>query len=127
MKKYLITLFVGFVVAGGIAISKNVFSLDVGADLFHVLSDSFFAVGALMACFGGIVFVSNEGAFDGISYGLTSFLDIFRKEKKNVFKDYFEYKQSKGERNHSFGFLLVCGLFFLIIFAIMLALYYQYV
>ena len=127
MKRYLITLFIGFAAVFGIAVSRNVFSLEVGADLFHTLCDSFFAVGALMTCFGGIVFVSNEGAFDGISYGLTSFFDMFRKEKKNVFKDYYEYKQSKGDRNHSFGFLLICGLFFLAVAGIMLALYYQYV
>jgi hypothetical protein len=123
LKKYLITLGVGLLIAFAIANSRDVFAQTELSKIFHILTDSFFVPAVLIMGFGGLVFVSNEGAFDGLTYAVTSFVDIFRKEKKNQYHTYYDYKQSKGNRDHSFGFLLICGLVFMAITGIMYWLY----
>lgn len=125
LKKYLITLGIGLLLAFGVAYSKDIFAQTELAKIFHILTDSFFVSAVLIMGMGGLTFVSNEGAFDGLTYALSSFADIFRKEKKNKFNTYYDYKQSKGNRDRSFGFLLICGLVFMAITGIMLWLYYK--
>ena len=83
--KYLLTLSVGFLIAGLVAMSKNILEKELLSMVFHVLADSFIVPGVLITGMGGLIFVSNEGAFDGLVYGVTSFLDIFRKEKRNKY------------------------------------------
>lgn len=124
-KKYLITLAIGLFVAGGIAFSKDVFNQAELAMVFHTLTDSFFVPGVLIMGFGALIFVSNEGVFDGLVYGVTSFLDIFRKEKKNRYRTFFDYKEEKGNRDTRFGYLIICGLVFIAISGVMLFLYHQ--
>ena len=83
LKKYLITLGIGFVIAFLVANYKDVFAQTELSKIFHILTDSFCVPGVLITGIGALIFVANEGAFDGVTYAVTSFLDIFRKEKKN--------------------------------------------
>lgn len=122
--KYLITIGVGLLLALLIANSKDVFTQTDPTKIFHILTDSFFVPAVLIAGIGGLVFVSNEGVFDGIGYAVRSFVDIFRKNKKNKFHTYYDYKESKANRGGSFGFMLVSGLIFMVISGVMLWLYY---
>ena len=124
--KYLITLLVGLALAAWVAISKELFAQTRPELMFAILSDSFFVPGVLIFGVGGMIFVSNEGMFDGISYGLVSFFDIFRKEKQNKYRTFYDYKQSKGERNTSFGFMMICGLGFIAASGIMYLLFNNY-
>ena len=126
IKKYLITLAVGFLMAGLVMYSKDIFNQTELSEILHILTDSFSIPAVLITGFGGLIFVSNEGVFDGLAYGLTSFIDMFRKEKKNQFRTFYDYKESKSERNMSFGYLLICGVLFIVIDAVMLILYNQY-
>ena len=124
--KYLLTLSVGFLIAGLVAMSKNILEKELLSMVFHVLADSFIVPGVLITGMGGLIFVSNEGAFDGLVYGVTSFLDIFRKEKRNKYRTFYDYKEGKNEKNMSFGFMLICGLVFLAIAVVMYLLYRKY-
>lgn len=126
IKKYLITLAVGFLMAGLVMYSKDIFNQTELSEILHILTDSFSIPAVLITGFGGLIFVSNEGVFDGLAYGVTSFIDMFRKEKKNQFRTFYDYKESKSERNMSFGYLLICGVLFIVIDAVMLILYNQY-
>ena len=127
LKRYLITFGVGLLMAFGVAYSKDIFAQTELSKVFHILTDSFFVPAVLIAGFGGIIFVSNEGAFDGISYAMTSFIDIFRKNKKNKYYTYYDYKEGKGKRDTSFGYLLVSGLVFMAITAVMYLFYEKYI
>ena len=127
VNKYLITFAVGFLMAGLVMVYKDLFSQTELVKIFHILSDSFAIPAVLITGFGGLIFVSNEGVFDGLSYAVTSFIDMFRKEKRNQFRTFYDYKESKSERNMSFGYLLICGLIFIVIDAVMFILYNQYV
>lgn len=123
LKKYLITAGVGFAIAFLVAYSKDVFSQTDLSTIFHILTDSFCVSAVLITGMGALIFVSNEGAFDGIAYAVRSFVDIFRKEKKNKYHTYYDYKESKKERNTGFAFMLITGLFFMVIMGVMYWLY----
>ena len=121
--KYLITLLVGLALAAWVAISKGIFSETRAEIIFGILSDAFFVPGVLLVGVGGLIFVSNEGIFDGFTYGIISFIDIFRKDKQNKYRTFFDYRQSKGERDTSFGFMLICGIAFIVASGIMYLLF----
>ena len=113
--KYLITFVVGLILALWVTISKDLFAEERLYMIYQILAESFSVPAVLMLGFGGLVFVSNEGMFDSLSYGLTSFMDLFRKEKRNKFNTFYDYKESKKDRSMSFGYLLICGIVFVAI------------
>lgn len=59
-------------------------------------SDAFFAVGALLFCFGLLLWVAGEGVFDLLSYGVRM---IFRVKFDGRYETYHEYR----ERKHAGG------------------------
>ena len=126
LKKYLVTLLIGFLVVGAVLLLRDVFSMTEAAAIFHTLTDAFFVSGVLITSAGVIVFTSNEGAFDMLAYGLSSFMDMFRKSEKKKYDSFYDYKESKADKKTGFGFLLICGAFFLIVSFVMLFLYHQY-
>ncbi len=121
--KYLITTAVGLLLAFYVAYTKGVFSATEPVVIYHILVDSFFVPAVLITGMGALVFVSNEGAFDGLGFALKSFFGVFRRDKKKIFNSYYDYKQSKGERNRGFAFMLITGLGFMAVSGIMLLLY----
>lgn len=125
-KKYLITLLIGFAAVALILWSKDIFQQTAPVDIFHILTDAFFAVGTVITCVGLLVFTSNEGSFDMLAYGLRSFVDMFRKNSAKKYDTFFDYRQSRADKNIKFGFLLICGLFFLAISFVMYYFYRQY-
>ncbi len=124
--RYIITLLIGFVTAGVVAYSQGLFSQTETVKILHILSDSFCVPGVLITGLGALIFVSNEGGFDALSYGMTSFFDIFRKEKKNKYRTFYDYKQARAEKNLRCGYILICGLIFLATSLLLLWLYHQY-
>ncbi len=124
--KYFITLFVGFLGAFGVMTSKDLFSQTDPCTIFHILCDSFFVVGVVLTGFGLLVFCSNEGTFDMMIYGVRSFLDLFRKNATKKFPTFYDYKTSREDKKLKFGFMLICGLFFIAISLVMYYFYAQY-
>ena len=127
IRKYLITLGIGFAVAFIIANSKNVFAQTDLATVFHILTDSFRIPAVMITGFGGLLFVSNEGGFDGLSYGMMTFFDLFRKHKKNIYSSFFEYKEAKVGKEMQFGFMVICGLVFVALTVITYLLYRKFI
>ena len=126
LKKYLITIVVGLLIVGYVAYTQGILTHEEPKMIFHTLSNSFFIPGVLIAGMGGLIFVANEGAFDGLTFAMKSFFSIFKRDKKNRFTSYYDYKVSKGDRNRGFGFMLITGLVFLAISGIMLGIYSNY-
>ena len=125
-KKYLLTLLIGFVGVALILWSKDIFSQTEAVKIFHILTDAFFVVGVVMTSVGLLVFSSNEGTFDMLVYGTRVFLDMFRKVKKNQFETFYDYRVSRESQKMPFGFIVICGLFFLAVSFVMLYFYSQY-
>ena len=125
-KKYLITLLVGFALVALILASKGVFSMTKPAEILHGLTDAFFVVGVVMTGGGLLVFSSNEGSFDMLVYGVSSFLDFFRKTSRKKYDTFYDYRESRADKKYSFGFLLICGLFFVAVSLVLLYFYGKY-
>lgn len=121
--RYLITFGVGLALASLVALSKNLFSQTELITVIHILIDSFTIPAVLITGMGGLMFISNEGGFDILIYGMTCFFDLFRKERKNKFRSYYDYKESKAEKNASFGFMLITGLAFMVLVGILCVVY----
>lgn len=126
IKKYLITLLIGFAAVALIIWSKDIFSQSAPVDVFHILCDAFFAVGFLIFAAGLLVFSSNEGTFDMLVYGVKTFVDMFRKNSLRKYDTFYDYRASRADKKIQFGFLLICGLLFLAISMVMYYFYCQY-
>jgi hypothetical protein len=130
MKKriqYLITFGVGLAFVIIIILSKSIFKVDDLKTVYQILTDAFFSVGVLIFGFGLLVFASNGGTFDMLNYGIRKLVDLFRKDLYKVKdKTFYDYRVSKQEKKSEFLYLIVFGLFFIIISLLFLWLYYQY-
>ena len=126
-KKYGITLLAGFLIVAAIAWAKDLFGQSNPQMVFHILSDAFFVAGILITAAGLLIFSSNEGSFDMLVYGVNSFVDMFRRNSRKKYDTYFDYKESRAGKQIKFGFLLLCGLFFLAVAVVMYLLYRRYV
>jgi hypothetical protein len=127
LRKYLITLIVGFSIVGLIIWSKDLAHQTELSVIFHILTDAFCVAGVLLTCAGLLVFSSNEGTFDIVVYGFSSFIDIFRKVSKKKYETFYDYRESRADKKVKCLFLIICGLFFLIISLIMYLLYRRFI
>ena len=125
-KRYLITLLIGFGVVALFLWSKDILAQTEIVDVFHILCDAFFVVGFLITAAGLLVLSSNEGTFDMLIYGTKAFLDMFRKNSIKKYDSFYDYRMARSETKLPFGFLLICGLFFLAISMVMYYFYRQY-
>ena len=126
LKKYLITLGAGLLVILMIVSAKGIFTVKDTAEILKILCDSFFAIGFTMAGFGLLVFTSNEGVFDGLVFGVSSFINMFRKGYVKKYRNLFEYKESRANKKYSFGYLIICGVILLAVSFIILPFYNKY-
>jgi hypothetical protein len=126
LKRILITLVIGLVFVFMVAASKEVFKETEAKVIFHILSDSFFAVGVVITGFGLLVVASNGGAFDMLSYGVSTFFSFFRRSKARKYADFYEYRVAKEKNKHNFGFLLIAGSIIIVIAIIMYVFYNKY-
>ena len=125
LKKYLITSTLALVLTFLITLSRGVFEKENIVDVLHVLIDSTFVVSILFTGFGLLIFSANEGTFDMISYGMTSFLALFKKDRENYlkYKTYVDYKEAKADNKHSFAHIVLVGLAVFVVCLIFIAFY----
>lgn len=126
-RKYIITFGVGLLFVLLIVILKDIFKTNDPKTVFHILTDAFFSVGILILGFGLLIFASNGGTFDMLSYGFIKLIDVFRRDLSKVkYKTFYDYKVDKHESNKPFLYLVIVGIVFLLIAFIFLWFYYQY-
>ena len=126
VKKYLITAVVGLLLVGAIVWSKDLFAQTAPVKVFHILCDAFFAVGVVIFAAGVLVFSSNEGTFDIFAYGVSSFVDIFRKKSQKKYNTFYDYRESREDLKLPFGFLMLTGAVFIAVSLVMLYFYHSY-
>ena len=125
-KKYLITIGAALTAVLVIICVKDVFNQTSPAQVLQILCDAFFAIGVIVTGFGLLVFSSNEGVFDGLLYGVGSFIDFFRTTGKRKYPTLYGYKQSRGGKKLSFGFIVISGVGLIAVSLILLIFYHQY-
>ena len=125
--QYVSALFVGLVIAVPVAFAQG-FSLGQASYLSaRYLSDGFFVAGMLLGGIGALVWISSTGFFDIFSYGFHSILVLFSSLKNpKDHEKYYDYKTMREEkRGQPSYFLLIVGVFFLLLAIICLVLYYN--
>ena len=104
-------------ICGGVCLALAVFYCavrDFGqmkpVEMYRTLCDAFTVPGVLCLCVGGLLWVSNEGAFHGLGYCL----DVTRKALipggRQKMEKYYDYvMRHKEKKIKGFGFLFLCG------------------
>lgn len=112
--RYIITAAAGAVVITIILLVGGTFSETSQTAVYRDLCDAFFVVGVLMAGMGVLIFCTNGGAFDMLSFGFIKLFDLFRRDvTKAKYRTFYDYRESKKDRNRSFDYLLVVGIVFI--------------
>ena len=121
-KSYLKNLSVGLAI--GLAVY---FANSQGLEnLYGRLCDSCFVPGVLLVCYGGLVFCRNRGAFDTLSYGVSS---VFRNHVPGASigdarqEDFTTWRDRKSAKRKSPAGSLLAGITFLVPAVIFLILY----
>ncbi len=122
---YLICFGVGIAIFLAVILTNKIWTHS-GYDVFRLLSDACMVTGTLIGGIGALVFASNSGTFDMLSYGIIHFFDLFRPNARNEkYRDFYEYKKAKGDRQRPFGHMLIVGLVFLLLAAVFSFVWYQ--
>ena len=125
MKKYIITSSIGLAIALLVALSKDVFTQGELKTVYHILCDSFFVPGVVITGFGLLVFASNGGAFDMLTFGMKKFFSLFKKDLSGITKEtFYDYSMAKHGEHLSFAYMIVVGLILIGISIIFLMLYF---
>ena len=123
LKNYLITIALEALAVLAVLVSKDLFLQTEAIKVYHILTDAFFAVGFITFGIGLLVFSSNEGVFDGLTFAVGAFVNMFKKEPSKKYSSLYEYRELKGERDTEFSFVLISGLAFLLVSAVTYLLY----
>ena len=96
-------------------------------DWFHWLCDGFTLPSMLVFFAGVMIWISNAGMFDLLSFTLSSFFQLFvsdDKKKRGTYGDYVAERREK--RVHGYSCLLITGAIFAGLTVLFLLLYYQF-
>lgn len=106
----------------------GIFAANEFKEYMRILSDGLFTAGALAACFGGLAFAANYGAFDIFGYVANAFFAriarALKLRKAHIYADFYEYKGDKRTKRRAFPPVFV-GAAFIAASALCLALYYM--
>ena len=124
---YIITGAVGIIIFIIVICTQAIWNAEGAKEVMGTLSDACFVPGVLLAGVGLIIFASNGGAFDMLSYAVIRFFDLFKRDVRNKkYKDFYEYREAKKGKKRSMGFMLIVGVVFIAMAGIFLIVYSQY-
>ncbi len=128
LKRYIITIAVGLLIAGGVMAARNFGGAATAVQRIVILCDAFTVPGVLLILAAGLVFVSNNGIFYGLGFALSrAVLFLFpggmTTKKHERYGDYVERKREKGGIK-DYRFLPIVGAAFLAVGVILTVVYY---
>lgn len=109
-KKLLILTAIGTVCALALSWGRGLFSAADARDVLRILCDGFFVVGGLLLAWGGIVWSSNGGAFDGLSWSVKTLIWRVRPDYDDVKQSFAEYREQREKKARSPRTTLLSGL-----------------
>ena len=123
--QYGITTFVVAACSLLIMITQGLFTETNQQTIMKILTDAFFAPGIIAVCFGLLIVASNGGTFYIFSYGISSFMNLFKKDRSKMrYKTYYDYKEAMKDQKKPYGFILIVGLVFVAISMIFMIIYF---
>lgn len=106
---------VGLLLFLGVLVANSFWTVGM-PDIFRLLSDACIVPAVMVGGVGVLVFASGQGTFDMLSYGFQHLFDLFRPNARNEhFRDFYEYKQLKGERRRPVAHMLIVGTAFFVL------------
>jgi hypothetical protein len=108
-KKVLILTGLGAVCAFGLSWGRGLFSASDARDALRILCDGFFLVGALMLAWGGLVWCTNGGAFDGLTWSVKTLIWRIRPDYEDVKQSFGEYREQREKKASSPKAVLISG------------------
>ena len=122
-RSYFIDMLIGLAIAVGVFAVKGGFSLVEWPPLAAALCDACFVPGITLLCFSALVFVSNDGLFDMLNYGVQKALQIVLTEKRRAKypKTFYDYRKAKWETSKgAFGHLVAAGVTYMVLATVFL-------
>ena len=93
---------------------------------YRLLTDAFSIPGIIFIMVGCLVFVSTDGFFDMITFGLSKAKSMLIPFSKKSDETYYDYKQRKAKnRLTGYSFLFFTGLAFLLVAIVFLILFFR--
>lgn len=96
-------------------------------EIMKILHNAFFASGALLMLFSGLLYVAGEGVFLGVGYAMgraVKALLPFLGKDHETYAEYRERKTGKKEAGNKLAILLT-GALFVLVSSVFLIIYYQ--
>ena len=117
-----VTLLVGLAMGTGVFAARGGFAASEWPDIAAALCDACFVPAALFISLGLLLFVSNDGLFDIMSFGVQKVLRLVQSaEKQAAFpKTFYDYRVLRQGKKAGFGFLLLAGAVYLALAAVFL-------
>lgn len=124
---YGITTAIGIGMVALFLSTRDFGALTSQAERYRLLTDAFTIPGTVILCVGLLVWVSNQGMFNGIAYALSYTLRRLIPGLGNKHERYYDYVERKREKGGvtGYGFLLITGAAFLAVACIFMALFYR--
>jgi len=125
LKNYGITFLVATVVFVGFAAARGLFTATDAETVYYSLSDGGILAGVLSLATGSLIFVSEKGVFDPISYSFNRIAAQFIPgvgllQPK---EDYFDYISKRHTKHIKVAHFIYTGLFYLVVAIIFAVLY----
>ncbi len=123
--RYLVCFCVGVAMIFVVLLIQGFFK-DSAKENMKILHNAFFATGALMSLFAGLLFVADHGAFLGVGYALGRAVKALLPFLGRDHETYAEYRERKTGKKREKGdhCVLFTGLFFLVVSLVFLLVWY---
>lgn len=101
---------------------------ELPVERYRLLCDGFSVPGVLLVCAGALIFISNYGIFNGISYAARYVARMFVPWSGRRDESYGDYVSRRAEKGNitGYGFLFLVGGVFLAVSLVFLALFFHY-
>ena len=126
LPRYLAAVTVGIAIAGLVLYNYGFFAMDTAVLRFRCLSDAFTIPGVLLLAVGCLIWISQQGMFDFLSYTGKVIVDKFRPHAESVRYGDYVLEKNENRKTGGFGFLLITGAAFIAIALLFMALFYIY-
>ena len=117
--RWLISFLVGALVVVLMAFGRGILEVEGTARVWRILCDGCFMSAVLLVGIGLMTFVSKEGTFDILSYGMMCFGNLFKKkpgqprdEETGEKMTFYDYKVAKRGTRSTHWYLVFVGLFY---------------
>lgn len=125
--KYGLTTVLALLTAWGVLATHGFSQAAEASERYRLLCDAFFVPGVLLICAGALIFVSNYGVFNGVSYSARYVARMFVPSSGKRDESYGDYVRRRAEKGKltGYSFLFRVGGAFLAVALLFLVLFYR--